>query len=95
MKSAAIHAAAVIAAATAEETGPAFDLRQQSDRSGERGRNGTGEDVTIFHMPQLVSEHPFQLFVVEQIQNALGHRDGSMFGLRPVAKALGESLGMT
>ena len=73
--------------AAAEETGPAFDLRQQSDRSGERGSDGTGQDVTIPHMPQLVSEHSFELFVVEKIENALGYCNGGVFWVSPGSKS--------
>ena len=76
-EAAAIHAAVAAVAAAAEHAGKTR-LRQQGDGSGERGRNGTGQDVTILHMPQLVRQHPFQFLVVEKIENPLGDRNRGM-----------------
>src|ERR1700677_157555 len=86
----AIHAAAAVpAAATAENTGETGGLREQGERSGERGGDGTGEDVTIPHMPQLVSEHAFQLLVIEELENTLGDRDRSMLGVASGRECVG------
>src|SRR5580658_2508818 len=75
---AAVHASAAVPAAAAEKAGETGGLREQRDRSGERSCNRAGEDVTIPHMPQLVSKHALQFFVVEQVENTLGDRDRGM-----------------
>jgi hypothetical protein len=47
-----------------------------------------GQDIAIPHMPQLVGQHSFKLFIVEKIEDALGYGDGCMFGVAPGGKGI-------
>ena len=82
-QAAAVHTAPAIAGASAEKAGETGGLREQGDRAGERGCDGTGKDVTIPYMPQLVGEHAFQFLVIQQVENTLGDRNGCMLGVAP------------
>ena len=51
--------------------------------------------MSRFLNAQFVGEHALQFLVIQQIENTLGDATAACWGLRPVANALGESLGMT
>ncbi len=71
-------AAAVVSAASSEGTGKAPELCQQGNCSGEGGSDGTGQDVAILHMPQLMRQYTLELLIIEQIENTLGYGNGGM-----------------
>ena len=60
-----------------------------------RGGDRADQDVAVQHVPQLMREHAFQLPIIHQLEHAVGEGHRGVLGLRPVAKALGDSSGMS
>ena len=84
-------AAVVVVAAAAEPEGHAG---QHGDGGGERGGHRADQDVAMQHVAQLVGHHAFDFVVVHESAGCPAVKaTEACDGLRPVAKALGESLG--
>ena len=73
----------------AENAGKTGGLRQEGDGPSKRGRDGTGQNVTISDMPQLVRQHALKFFVIEKVQDALGHRDSGVLRVATGSKGVG------
>ena len=80
---------------TAKQRGPVAHARDHGDGAGQGGGHRADEDVAIAHVAKLVRQHALHLLVGQQVQDALVMATEACCGLRPVAKALGESDGMT
>jgi hypothetical protein len=62
-------------------------------RRSDGGRNAGNEDVSIFHVGQLVCQHATQLSGVEQLENAFRHRDHAHLRAAAGGKRVGLCLG--
>src|SRR6185295_10764270 len=79
----------VTASVTTKYHPPLRYVRQVSDCATYRGRNRTDQDVAITNMPQLMREHTFQFFIVEQIQNSMRDGNRSMLRIPSSRKGIG------
>src|SRR5208282_3776960 len=75
---AASAAIVAFAAHAAKNHAPAGNRCEKSDGAGQCGRNRADQDVAIAHVAQLVGEHAFEFFIVEQTEDALGYGGGGV-----------------
>jgi hypothetical protein len=66
------------AAAAAEERRKLRHPRHHHDRGGDRGCHRADENVAMFDVRQFVRNHPFELVIRHQTQNAFGGGDRGM-----------------
>ena len=88
-------ALAVVAAAAAQERQEVRQLGQEHDHGRQRRSHRRDEDVAVVDVRQLVPEHAAQLALVEQRRMPSVQQTAAFSGLRPVANALGASVGDT
>ena len=69
---------AVASAHAAEDHSPLGNVGQESDCPRERGRDRTDQDVAIADVAEFVGDHALEFVVIEQTENALRDRDGSV-----------------
>src|SRR5215472_12736637 len=62
-------------ATAAEEQAELADLGQQGDCAGQDRHNRAAQNVPVADMGELVRQHPIDLFLVEELQQALIHTD--------------------
>ena len=66
----------VVASTAAENHSPLGHVRQQADRTRNRGRYGTDQDVAVAHVREFVGHDPGQLFTAEKTQDPCRRGDG-------------------
>ena len=73
--------AVLVARPAAEDHAEGQELPDRRDDAGDGGGHRRGEDVAVVDVHQLVAEHPAQLALVEQAEDALGAADGGVLGV--------------
>src|SRR5437588_233977 len=56
------------------------EARQERDRHADPGSHRGDQDVVVRHVRQLVGQHPAELALVAELEDALRHRDGRVMG---------------
>src|SRR5215471_1770953 len=51
-------------------------------------RHGHDERIAVLYMPQLMGEHRYQLFTIQQAEDALCHSDSSILGITSGGKSI-------
>ena len=69
------HSPAATLIAIPEEKSKAGQIR---NRAGNGGCNRTDQDVAVIHVTQFMRQHTLKFLVIQEIKNALRHRNGCM-----------------